>query len=125
MYYMARVRFPSLKARQKGTSMFDFHIPDWVKEWFGPLAFGVIGRLMFHIGEVKAGNRTLFGPELLFDIPILFGMVSVGGLIAELLNIKPGSTGFYGVITIAAWGGPKMLEGIWAAVQKRIGGESA
>lgn len=125
MYYMARVRFPSLKARQKGTSMFDFHIPDWVKEWFGPLAFGVIGRLMFHVSEVKAGKRKLFGPELLFDLPILFGMVSVGGLIANLLNIQAGTTAFYGVITIAAWGGPKMLEGLWAAVQKRLSGETS
>lgn len=126
MYYMARIRFDAPKPRrQKGASMFDFHIPDWVKEWFGPLAFGVVGRLMFHVGEVNAGRRSLFGPELLFDIPILFGMVSIGGLIADLLNIKPGSTAFYGVITFAAWGGPKLLEGLWAAVQKRLGGESA
>lgn len=122
---MARIRFDAPKPRrQKGASMFDFHIPDWVKEWFGPLAFGVIGRLMFHVSEVKAGNRKLFGPELLFDLPILFGMVSVGGLIANLLDIQAGTTAFYGVITIAAWGGPKMLEGLWAAVQKRLSGES-
>ena len=61
------------------------------------------GRLMWHLGEVKLGNRRFFGKELLWEIPVAVGMALIGDAAANYIGLtQPVSTGF--VATLAYLG---------------------
>ena len=45
------------------------------------------GRLMYHSGEVKLGNRRFFGKELLWEIPVAVGMALIGEAAARYIGL--------------------------------------
>ena len=71
------------------------------------------GRLMWHSGEVKLGNRRFFGKELLWEIPVAVGMALIGEAAAQYIGlIQPVSTGF---VATLAYLGPRGAEALLAA----------
>lgn len=79
-----------------------------------------IGRLMYHSGEVKLGNRKFFGKELLWEIPIAIGMAIIGEALASYLSLgQPVSTG---LVATLAYLGPRGAEAViirWLGRHKR------
>ena len=74
------------------------------------------GRLMWHSGEVKLGNRRFFGKELLWEIPVAVGMALIGDAAANYIGLtQPVSTGF---VATLAYLGPRGAESLLCA---RIG----
>ena len=72
-----------------------------------------IGRLMWHSGEVKMGNRRFFGKELIWEIPVAFGMAIIGEAVSSYLMLEqPASTG---VIATLAYLGPRGTEAVFQA----------
>lgn len=96
---------------------------DWISGLIGGAATtllgAIMGRLMWHTGEVRKGARRFFGPELLWEIPVAVGMAIIGEAIASHLEmVQPVSTG---VVAIAAYIGPRGAEAIiskWLAKAK-------
>ncbi|CUH61546.1 phage holin family protein [Thalassobacter stenotrophicus] len=71
------------------------------------------GRLMWHSGEVKLGNRCFFGKELLWEIPVAVGMALIGEAGARYIGLsQPVSTGF---VATLAYLGPRGAEALLAA----------
>ena len=71
------------------------------------------GRLMWHSGEVKLGNRRFFGKELLWEIPVAVGMALIGEAAARYIGLsQPVSTGF---VATLAYLGPRGAEAMLAA----------
>ena len=69
-----------------------------------------IGRLMWHSGEVKLGNRRFFGKELLWEFPIAIGMAIIGEAAASYLGLtQPVSTG---LVATLAYLGPRGAEAL-------------
>jgi hypothetical protein len=70
------------------------------------------GRLMWHSGEVKLGNRRFFGKELLWEIPVAVGMALIGEAAATYIGLtQPVSTGF---VATLAYLGPRGAEAVLA-----------
>ena len=70
------------------------------------------GRLMWHSGEVKLGNRRFFGKELLWEIPVAVGMALIGDAAANYIGLtQPVSTGF---VATLAYLGPRGAEAVLA-----------
>ncbi|MDP7150214.1 MAG: phage holin family protein [Paracoccaceae bacterium] len=71
------------------------------------------GRLMWHSGEVKLGNRRFFGKELLWEIPVAVGMALIGDAAANYIGLtQPVSTGF---VATLAYLGPRGAESLLCA----------
>ena len=71
------------------------------------------GRLMWHSGEVKLGNRRFFGKELLWEIPVAVGMALIGDAAANYIGLtQPVSTGF---VATLAYLGPRGAESMLCA----------
>lgn len=71
------------------------------------------GRLMWHSGEVKLGNRRFFGKELLWEIPVAVGMALIGDAAARYIGLtQPVSTGF---VATLAYLGPRGAEAVLAS----------
>ena len=71
------------------------------------------GRLMWHSGEVKLGNRRFFGKELLWEIPVAVGMALIGDAAANYTGLtQPVSTGF---VATLAYLGPRGAESLLCA----------
>ncbi len=69
---------------------------------------GAAGRLMWHTGEVRRGKRRFWGRELLWEIPICFGMALIGESVTAYLGLsQPVSTG---VVAALAYLGPRGAE---------------
>ena len=71
---------------------------DMINSFFGGAVTTLIGaftgRLMWHSGEVKLGNRRFFGKELLWEIPVAVGMALIGEAAARYIGLsQPVSTG--------------------------------
>lgn len=66
---------------------------DWMTNLLGgaatTLVGATIGRLMWHSGEVRKGQRRFFGPELLWEIPVAIGMAIIGEAIASYMGVGP------------------------------------
>lgn len=80
--------------------------------WFGGAATTVIGavmgRLMWHASETKKGKRRFFGRELVWEIPIAFGMAIIGDSIAVYFDLS--RTVSVGLIAALAYLGPRGAE---------------
>ncbi len=71
------------------------------------------GRLMWHSGEVKLGNRRFFGKELLWEIPVAIGMAIIGEAIASHFDLgQPVRTG---LVATLAYLGPRGAEALMTA----------
>ena len=72
----------------------------------------LVGRLMWHSGEVKLGKRKFFGKELLWEIPVAVGMALIGDAAASYIGLtQPVSTGF---VATLAYLGPRGAEALLA-----------
>lgn len=80
--------------------------------WFGgaftTLIGAFIGRIMWHAQEVKKARRKFIGRELLWELPIAFGMGMMGEGLASWLGLQ--STAATGVIVGLAYLGPRGAE---------------
>ncbi len=90
---------------------------DMINSFFGGAVTTLIGaftgRLMWHSGEVKLGNRRFFGKELLWEIPVAVGMALIGEAVARYIGLsQPVSTGF---VATLAYLGPRGAEALLAA----------
>ncbi|ANP35927.1 hypothetical protein JL2886_01005 [Phaeobacter gallaeciensis] len=85
---------------------------DWLSNLIGGAATTLVGaslgRLMWHSGEVRKGQRRFFGPELLWEIPVAFGMAIIGEAIASYLGAS--ATVSTGIVALAAYIGPRGAE---------------
>ena len=71
------------------------------------------GRLMWHSGEVRRGNRAFFGKEILWEIPVAIGMAIIGEAVASYLALgQPVSTG---LVATLAYLGPRGTEALLSA----------
>ena len=71
------------------------------------------GRLMYHSGEVKLGNRRFFGKELLWEIPVAIGMAIIGEAVASHFDLgQPVRTG---LVAMLAYLGPRGAESLMTA----------
>ncbi len=72
------------------------------------LAGAAIGRLMYHVGEVRKRRRRFLSRELVWELPICFGMAVIGESVVSYLGLpQPVSTG---VIAALAYLGPRGAE---------------
>ena len=90
---------------------------DWLSNLIGGAATTLVGaslgRLMWHSGEVKLGNRRFFGKELLWEIPVAVGMALIGDAAANYIGLtQPVSTGF---VATLAYLGPRGAESLLCA----------
>ena len=92
--------------------MGDAGLVDWLSNLLGGAATTLIGaamgRLMWHSGEVRKGQRRFFGPELLWEIPVAVGMAIIGEAIASYMGVTP--TVSTGIVALAAYIGPRGAE---------------
>jgi hypothetical protein len=84
----------------------------WMEALLGGTATTLIGafmgRLMYHVGEVKRQKRRFFGREILWEAPIAVGMAIIGEGVASYLGMaQPVSTA---VIAMLAYLGPRGAE---------------
>lgn len=78
-----------------------------------------IGRLMWHSSEVRAKRRSLFGRELIWDIPIVIGMGIIGEGVADYWNFsQPISTSIIAVLSYLGPRGAEVLLERWFAKGK-------
>ncbi len=74
---------------------------------------GLMGRLMWHVGEVRQGKRRFFGKEILWEIPVAVGMAMVGEAVASYFGLgQPINTG---LVAVLAYLGPRGLESLFAS----------
>lgn len=72
------------------------------------VAGAAIGRLMYHVGEVRKRRRRFVSRELVWELPICFGMAVIGESVVSYLGLsQPVSTG---VIAALAYLGPRGAE---------------
>lgn len=89
---------------------------EWLSNILGGAATtligAIMGRLMWHSGEVKKGRRRFFGRELLWEIPVAIGMAIIGEALASYLSFgQPISTG---IVAMLAYLGPRGFEAMFA-----------
>jgi len=79
---------------------------------FGGAATAIIGammgRLMWHTSEVKKQNRKFFGKELLWELPVAFGMGVFGEGAADYFQLS--DTAGVALIVALAYLGPRGIE---------------
>lgn len=82
-------------------------------------AGGILGRLIYHSGEVKMKRRKFFSKELVLEMPIALGM----GFIAHGVCMYFGLTGDIdtGAAILAGYLGPRSIDSIFDKVlQKKL-----
>ncbi|WP_444668420.1 phage holin family protein [Cereibacter changlensis] len=91
--------------------------------WGGALTTliaALMGRLMYHSGEVKARRRRFFGREILWELPVAVGMAIIGEALSRYLGLEsPVSTG---LVAALAYLGPRGAE---AMIERLLRGRSA
>lgn len=72
------------------------------------IAGALVGRLMWHVNEVKSKRRSFFGKEMLWEIPIVAGMAIIGDATADWLGLSDNAT--IGFVAMLAYLGPRWFE---------------
>lgn len=75
------------------------------------------GRMMYHTSEVKKSKRKFFGKELLWELPVAFGMGLIGDGVASYFELTESTT--MGLIVVLGYLGPRGIEMVF---EKRFGG---
>lgn len=80
---------PSCKCVEK------FATEPLLNAWGGGALFTIVGammgRAMWHSNEARKGRRKFIGIELLWEIPVAFGMAFIGEGISSYLNVPAGN----------------------------------
>jgi hypothetical protein len=72
---------------------------------FSTVVGTVLARLMWHGNEARKGHRKFLGVELIWELPVAFGMGMVGEALSSYLSLaQPVSTG---LIIALAYMGPR------------------
>lgn len=78
-----------------------------------------MGRAMHHANEVRAKRRPVFSRELIWEVPLAFGMALIGDSLGQYCNLSRDQT--VGLIAVLSYLGPRgagaALER-WAASRK-------
>lgn len=69
------------------------------------IAAALIGRLVYHSGEVSAKRRALFGRELMLDLPVVVGMAIIGEALSNYMGWS--TSVMAGVVAALAYLGPR------------------
>ena len=88
--------------------MFDYFDPEQVLGWLMITMGAAVGRIMFHIKEVRRGMRTFFSFELLMELPIALGMGFIASGIGEYLNMHGNAQ--LGLVIIVSYLGPRWID---------------
>lgn len=91
----------------------------WAVGYGVAIVGAVSGRVMWHVSEVRKGQRPFFGWDLLLDLPIVFGMGVVGMGVGEYFTLGPTATA--AVICALSYLGPRGIEvaiSRWATSKK-------
>ena len=92
--------------------MTDGTIVGVLQNMFGGAATAIIGammgRLMWHTSEVKKQKRRFFGKELLWELPVAFGMGVFGEGAADYFMLS--DTAGVALIVALAYLGPRGIE---------------
>lgn len=84
------------------------------------LAVATIGRLMWHLGEVRKNKRPFFGVEMLWEIPIVVGMAIIGEGVSDWFNFSPVVAAT--AIAMLAYLGPRWFEATFQRyISKKMG----
>ncbi len=75
---------------------------------------GLIGRLMWHSGEVQRGRRRFLSWELVWEMPVAAGMTLIGLGVSDYLGLGVMPTA--AIVSTATYLGPRGLEVIAARV---------
>lgn len=67
-----------------------------------------MGRLMWHTSEVRRQNRAMISKDLIWEVPVLFGMVLFGEGVTDYFKL--GETAGMAVIVALAYLGPRGVE---------------
>ena len=85
-----------------------------IVQGFGTALFSaLIGRLMWHVGQVRKGERAFFSWELLWELPLAVGMAIIGKGLAEYLGVSGNVEA--ALIAAMAYLGPRGMEAGMAA----------
>lgn len=71
----------------------------------------LVGRLMWHAGEVRAKRRPVLCLSLIWELPMAFGMALIGDGLGAYLDLSRGST--VGLIVVLAYLGPRGVAAIF------------
>jgi hypothetical protein len=78
----------------------------------GTTLFGaLIGRAMWHTTEVRRNRRKALGPELLWEVPVVFGMAVIGESAAAWMGYD--SHIATGLVAVLAYFGPRGTEALF------------
>lgn len=98
-------------------------ISGWLIKMFGggitAMISATAGRMMYHVGQVRKGERKFFSKELLWEVPLSVGMAIIGEGFAEWLGLT--GTAATGLIGALAYMGPRGIEaliGAWVKGKK-------
>ena len=83
------------------------------------LAAAAVGRLMWHVGQVRKGTRCFWSLELVWELPVAFGMALIGAGVAEWAALPPKAE--VGLIAALSYLGPRGIESLlarWGATQR-------
>jgi hypothetical protein len=81
-----------------------------------------IGRLMWHVGEVRNKRRPFFGIEMLWEIPIVAGMAIIGEGFADYFELSPLVAAM--AIAMLAYLGPRWFEATFQRyINKKLGND--
>lgn len=72
----------------------------------------LIGRLMYHVQEVRAKRRKFFSIELVWEMPTAIGMAFVAHGLSEWLDLGPSAT--TGMIATMSYLGPRAIDVVFA-----------
>lgn len=67
-------------------------VVEMLNAWWGGavtvIIAGLAGRMMWHVGEVKAKRRKFLGPEILWELPLTAGMIIIGEAVCAYFGIE-------------------------------------
>ncbi|SEO27647.1 LydA holin phage, holin superfamily III [Gemmobacter aquatilis] len=69
------------------------------------LLAAVLGRLVYHSGEARAGRRPWIGWHLIWEVPTAVAMALVAESLAQYLGLSPQVT--TGVVAVLSYLGPR------------------
>ncbi|MCA2372189.1 phage holin family protein [Agrobacterium genomosp. 3 str. CIP 111-78] len=100
---------------EKYTSLYEV-LSTWFGGAFATLFVAFLGRAMWHGNEARKGRRRFFGPELIWEIPVAFGMAFIGEGVASYFGVpQPASTGLIAVLSYLGPRGTEVLLQKWVS----------
>lgn len=87
----------------------------------GMIGAALMGRLAWHTRLAQAGKRALFGPELLYEAPIVGLAGYVGAGIAAYFDLNSSAAG--GLCAVLGYFGPVGIQALISSIAKMKGAD--